>query len=81
MAKIWGSKNASESLISTGIYRVTHNFGHTRYVPFVQVNQSGIYATVTDIYANYFTVQIRNISGNALANGRFSYHIIGDNYR
>lgn len=74
----WGAKQTSGEYISTGVFQLTHNLGHTDYEVTCQVAQSGIYASVEAKHSNYCLIYVRTFAG-ALTDGLFSYTITGDN--
>lgn len=52
----------ASSQISTGLYRVTHNLGHTNYTvtPVARYGAPGRFAHIYDIQTNYFDVAIKD---------------------
>ena len=79
---IWGMKSevARVERIALGMYKVTHNLGHTRYsVVCNGTGGVGNNASFVDISDSYFTVRTHHPNGH-FNDIRFSFIIIGDNY-
>lgn len=79
---VWGAKSsvARVERIALGMYKVTHNLGHTRYsVVCNGTGGVGNNASFVDISDNYFTVRTHHPNGH-FNDIRFSFIIIGDNY-
>lgn len=76
--KTWGAKNVYGGFISTGIAKIEHDIGHTKYNVFTQKRYHADEITVTGIYSTYFTVQVRR--NGTLISSEFDFNIIGDNY-
>lgn len=70
--------NISGGFISTGIAKVEHNLGHTKYNVFTQKRHHADEITVTGIYATSFTVEVRR--NGTLISSDFDFNIIGNNY-
>lgn len=75
----WGAKSSGLSLskVTTGVYKVTHNFGHTSYQCFVTMRQKG-YSYVSSLISNSFLVYTFDEGWNAVDRA-FSFVIVGDN--
>ena len=75
----WGPKSSGLSLSkdTTGVYRVTHNFGHTSYQCFVTMRQKG-YSYVSSLISNSFLVYTFDEDWQA-ADKSFNFLIVGDN--
>jgi hypothetical protein len=71
------SGSITSSLIGTGIYRLTHNLGHTDYTLAAssEDGSSGVYATPDDPQLNYIDVYVR-LDAFTLAASAFSYQLI-----
>lgn len=81
----WGAvKITSRNWISTGIMRVDFQRPNglvmqPTYNIFCQPSARGQSCIVTGMYSTYFTVEVRNGSGN-LQNMEFSFQMVGNNY-
>jgi hypothetical protein len=81
----WGAVQiVGSQWISTGIMRVDFQRPNglvkaADYEIFCQPLNSGQTCVVTGRYSTYFTVQVRNSSGD-LANLSFSFQMVGNNY-
>lgn len=78
VTKIWGAKNVGGGFISTGIAKITHNLGHTKYSVNTQKRYHKDNITVTGIYSDHFTVETRR--DGVLTSVMFDFDMIGDNY-
>lgn len=80
----WGAvKIINTDWISTGIMRVDfqrpHGLVFGGYDVFCQPTVGGQTCAVTGRYSTYFTVEVRDGSGNR-ANLGFSFQMVGNNY-
>jgi hypothetical protein len=73
----WG-KDITVEWITTGVYKLTHNFGYYDYMVQITGNQAGVYFTCEGIYSNYCMVYCRNFSGT-LVDADFTYLFTGHN--
>ena len=64
--------------ISTGIAKITHNLGHTKYGVSTQKRYHKDNITVTGLYSDYFTVEVRR--DGVLFSSEFDFDMAGDNY-
>lgn len=78
VSKTWGGKDFGGGFISTGVAKITHNLGHTKYNVFTQKRYHTDEITVTGIYSTYFTVEVRR--NGQLTNSLFDFNVVGDNY-
>lgn len=79
---IWGVKASTARVerIARGMYKVTHNFGHTRYSVVCNGTAGvGNNASYVDISDNYFTVRTHHPNGH-YDDIPFSFIVVGDNY-
>ena len=78
---IWGVKASTARVerIDRGMYKVTHNFGHTRYSVVCNGTAGvGNNASFVDISDNYFTVRTHHPNGH-YNDIPFSFIVVGDN--
>lgn len=70
----WG-RVTSASYISTGCLKAIHTVGDTNYNVAIELNQSGVYATVEGKYDNYCLIYVRTFAGN-LTNAAITFWIV-----
>ena len=78
VTKTWGAKNVGGGFISTGIARIEHDIGHTKYNVFTQKRNPTDSISVTGLYSTYFTIEVRR--NGVLTSSQFDLNVIGDNY-
>ena len=78
--RVWGNGTPSLSSYrnSNGIYVITHNLGHTDYMPFVTMVSDWNFLYTPEIYDNYFIVKMQSNKGS-WENDYFNVMIVGRN--
>ena len=77
---VWGNgtPNFYTYKSSNGIYVITHNLGHTDYMPFVTMISDWNFLYTPEIYDNYFVVKMQSNKGS-WENDSFNVMIVGRN--
>ena len=78
--RVWGNgtPNFYTYKSSNGIYVITHNLGHTDYMPFVTMISDWNFLYTPEIYDNYFVVKMQSNKGS-WENDSFNVMIVGRN--
>ncbi|MEQ3233141.1 hypothetical protein AAA231_03155 [Bacteroides cellulosilyticus] len=78
--RVWGNgtPNFYTYRSSNGIYVITHNLGHTDYMPFVTMVSDWNFLYTPEIYDNYFIVKMQSNKGS-WENDYFNVMIVGRN--
>ena len=78
--RVWGNgtPNFYTYRSSNGIYVITHNLGHTDYMPFVTMVSDWNFLYTPEIYDNYFIVKMQSNKGS-WENDYFNVMILGRN--
>ena len=77
---VWGNgtPNFYTYKSSNGIYVITHNLGHTDYMPFVTMISDWNFLYTPEIYDNYFVVKMQSNKGSWESDS-FNVMIVGRN--
>lgn len=70
--------NVDGGFISTGIAKILHGLGHTKYGVVTQKSNHSDSITITAKYSTYFTAEVRR--NGQLTSSEFDFTMIGDNY-